>query len=285
MKYSKKNKIILGTANFGYDYKTISQKKKISKKEINQILKFAKIKNIVEFDTAANYKGVEKLIGKFIKKNKSSNQWKIITKLKYNKNTNFYSAISKSIKNLNINPYAILAHDLKTYKNKNFHKALDSFKKIKRGISVYEKSEAISAIEYRKPEIIQFPINLFDQRFVKNNFLKYLKKNNIETHARSIFLKGALYNNNKNTKKNNEVLYKTIIKMSDYLDKYKISLSEKSLLDAFNNKNIDKLVIGIDNVGQLERNIRIVKKKDAKVLKLKIKLNLNFKYTDPRKWN
>ena len=68
--YSKKNKIVLGTANFSRNYKTVSQKNKISKKVTDQILKFAKLKNIVELDTAANYNGVEKLIGRFIKKKK-----------------------------------------------------------------------------------------------------------------------------------------------------------------------------------------------------------------------
>ena len=57
----------------------------------------------------------------------------------------------------------------------------------KRGISVYEKNETLKAINYRVPDIIQFPINLLDKRFEKNKFLKVLKNKNIETHARSIF--------------------------------------------------------------------------------------------------
>lgn len=281
---SIKNKIVLGTANFNKNYRTISQKNRISKKDIFQIFEYAKKKNITEIDTATVYKGAEALIGEYISKNKSKVNWKIITKVKHRNKINFYSTINRSIKKLKIIPYAILAHDLKTYKNKYFHEALDSFKSIKRGISVYEKLEATKAINYKKPDIIQFPINLIDQRFEENDFLKYLKKNKIETHARSIFLKGMLYNNNNLIRKENPEIHKLMKEILDHLKKHKISLSDKSLIDIYNNNNIDKLVVGIDNVEQLKKNFHIIKNKNNKYTKIKIKHNLSYKYLDPRKW-
>ena len=43
-----------------------------------------------------------------------------------------------------------------------------------------------------KPDIIQCPINIFDNRLTKNNFLKRFSDKGIEIHARSIFLQGLL---------------------------------------------------------------------------------------------
>ena len=38
-------------------------------------------------------------------------------------------------------------------------------------------------------DLIQFPINVFNQTFLKKSFLSQLSKKGIELHARSIFFK------------------------------------------------------------------------------------------------
>ena len=43
------------------------------------------------------------------------------------------------------------------------------------------------------PDTIQVPINLFDQRLLRSNYLD-LCKNNVEVCVRSIFLQGKLLN-------------------------------------------------------------------------------------------
>ena len=283
----KRNKIIIGSANFNKNYKTASQKNSLYKIEINKILKCAEKNNITEIDTAVEYKNSEKLIGEFIKNNKNSNKWKIITKIKYKKNDNFLSIISKSIKKLNKSPHAILAHDLKTYQNKKFHKALDKFPNIKRGISVYEKQEVLSAIKFKKPEIVQFPINILDKRFEKNGFLQFLKKKKIETHARSIFLNGILHSLDNHQVFQNSVWYEKINKSLFKSKDKKFRLSAKSLIDLNYNKSIDKIVLGVDNIIHLKKNLNLMKKnyKNRKIFKIKFKHNLKSNMLDPRRWN
>ena len=46
--------------------------------------------------------------------------------------------------------------------------------------------------EKYKIDIVQLPINIIDRRFVKSAWLRRLKKNNVEIHARSVFLQGLL---------------------------------------------------------------------------------------------
>ena len=65
-----KNKIILGTAQFGLDYGINNQSGKVTDKDINQILNYAFENGIKELDTASAYGNSEVLIGSFIKKSK-----------------------------------------------------------------------------------------------------------------------------------------------------------------------------------------------------------------------
>ena len=89
--------------------------------------------------------------------------------------------------------YGLLIHDTSDIlgKNKEFlNILLDCQKKrliSKLGISVYEVSEINRVLKFWKPEIIQMPVNIFDHRFLNNNFLYKLKKLNIETSCKILF--------------------------------------------------------------------------------------------------
>ena len=50
-----KNKIILGTAQFGLDYGINNQNGKVSDKDVDQILNYAFESGIKELDTASSY--------------------------------------------------------------------------------------------------------------------------------------------------------------------------------------------------------------------------------------
>ena len=85
---------------------------------------------------------------------------------------------------MNKKKWRIVFNYLKKYKKKG------KIKKI--GVSVYTVQELKNILNIFKPDIIQFPLNVFDQSFIEENFLKILKKKKIELHARSIFLQGTL---------------------------------------------------------------------------------------------
>jgi aryl-alcohol dehydrogenase-like predicted oxidoreductase len=61
------------------------------------------------------------------------------------------------------------------------------------GISVYTGAQIDRALELFEPDIIQLPINLFDQRLLQSGHLRQLKSRGIEVHARSVFLQGLLF--------------------------------------------------------------------------------------------
>ena len=175
---------VLGSANFNQKYGF--QKKKINQKHLTKIFKQKKIKYL---DTSFDYQ----LSKKFIKKFKFKN-FKIITKIKIplKKKNFFLKNIEKNIEN-NLKIYekknfeAILFHnpnDLKFSQGKkllSILKNLKNKKKIKKiGVSIYEPNDLSHILKIFIPDIVQFPLNIFNQNFIKHRYFQYLlkKKNN-----------------------------------------------------------------------------------------------------------
>ena len=91
------------------------------------------------------------------------------------------------------------AYDLKTeygltllkmiidLKNKGFIKKI--------GVSIYDDKELKIVFSKFNPELVQFPLNIFDQRMLKSRWLKILIKKKILLQSRSVFLQGALLKN------------------------------------------------------------------------------------------
>ena len=60
------------------------------------------------------------------------------------------------------------------------------------GVSVYSGQQIDSILELYTPDIVQLPLNLFDQRLLESGHLEKLKRRGVEIHARSVFLQGLL---------------------------------------------------------------------------------------------
>ena len=279
-------KIIIGAANFGNNYGIINSK--ISKKKsVNTILKKANEENINYIDTAFNYENSELCIGKYLA-NKNINL-KIITKFsKQEKDLREQYQISNH--RLNIKPWAILLHTCKDYLNHNLRKELFKLKKekltTKVGVSLYSLGEIKKILTVEKPDIIQFPINILDQRIYKSGILQILKEKKIEIHARSVFLKGLLYlEKNIITKKFNK-LSKPLVTLSEISRLLNINLSQLSLLWVNHIKEIDKIIIGVDSKSQISENLEILtykleKKYFDQILKISFKDDT---ILNPTKW-
>ena len=272
------SKIILGTAQFGMRYGVANKKGKIKYNEIHKILNFLKNNNFNYLDTARAYELSESEIGKYFLKTKK--KFNIITKYSFKNNGSIINQFEKTRNNLNYTPSIILAHNYKDYLSEQFHEEIKILKKrysIKKiGVSLYNVNEIYKVLKFKKPDIVQIPLNIFDKRFLDKKILKLLKNKSIKIFARSIFLQGLLFKdenflfvNFKNIKKK----YLQILKIAKY---EKVSLGELSLIWAFNLKQIDNIIVGIDSFEHLKHNLLTLKKQISKksLLQLK-KINLN----------
>jgi len=283
--------IVIGSANFNQKYGF--KKFKFNKNILKKIMQLAKKKKINYLDTAFDYNLTKQFL-----KNISFEKYKLITKIKLPKKkiNNYIENLEKKIllelKLFKAKKFeAVLLHnpeDLFSKNGKYFLGTLNNLKKKKIikniGISVYEPRELKATLKIFKPNIVQLPINIFDQRFIKNRWINKLKKKNIKIQARSIFLNGLMLKE-RNQLKN----FKYLKEFKPHLTRYnlwclknKVSELEAAVLFIKNIKKIDLITIGFDSYSQFQQIlIAFNKKKKINFNKLNI---LNRNITDPRRW-
>ena len=277
-----RKKIIIGTANFSGKYGFFNKKVK-NKIKPNLILKNALDYNINKLDLAEVYFDIKKI-------SKKIKYFNLILKIQIKKKFSKEEIIKKINEFINKAQkkriYSLMLHESKNINSKNYCeliKVINQLKKEKKikkfGISVYEVKEVNRFCSLIKPDIVQFPINIFDQSFLKKQYLKKMKKMGIELHARSIFLQGLLLKKK----------YPSFLKrIRPHWNKWHIWLKNNNInpLEACINmvnsiKEIDFIIVGIDNSDQLKKIVKIKKKiLDFKNLEIK-----NKHLTKPIYWN
>ena len=286
-----KKKIVIGTAQFGSDYGVHNQNGKVKYHQILKILNKGLENNINSIDTAIAYNGVHKILGNF-----NMNKWNIYTKIPSvphgckNVEEWIFNQINKSLDDLKVNFIAgIYIHNpmqLFEDNGNKIYKALEELKKNKKvkkiGYSVYSPKQLSNLWNLFKPDIVQLPYNIFDQRFANSGWLSKLKKNNITIHARSIFLQGLLFfSTDKLPNKFSQIL-PLFREYEDWLNDQKISKFDGSLAFAMNNEFIDNYVLGFDSYRQISD---LVKFKVPKIHFPQFSSVIDEKILDPSRWN
>jgi len=260
------DKIILGTVQLGTIYGL--SKNKPTTDESFQILNTAYNSNIFTYDTAQQYGNSENLLS-FIS-NEPNVQ--IITKIDFTdilltpfyflNKKNVIKKINISLQNLKLKKIDILLlHNYQDFKNKiilNILFDLCQENLINRiGVSIYTIDEALYILEDSRIKVLQIPFNFLDKQWNNSIFQEKIKKNNIEIHARSIFLQGILINNYNtwpilNTTTKN--IYDTINKLCEHFQLSNIEFCIKYVLSI---NYINKIIFGINNLHQLKYNIML----------------------------
>lgn len=286
-----RNKIILGTANLSNSY-GLEKKKFESYTDLKKIFKNIKKNNKKVFiDTAQAYGESEKKLGKIFDKKKVEYITKIILKKNDIDLNKLNQKILNSLKNLRTDKiYCLLIHntnflrDDKTInKIKNYLIKLKKEKVIKKyGVSIYDVKDLKRIYKKFDPEVVQLPLNIFDQNTTKRSWIKKMFDQKKEIHIRSVFLQGILL------KKKNQ-LPKYFIKFKkhfeawyNWLIKNNLSNLNACLKFIYNEKHISKIVVGVENYEQFKKIINF--KKDKKKLSFKSLASKNKKLIDPRKW-
>ncbi|PIZ04866.1 MAG: hypothetical protein COY58_02080 [Gammaproteobacteria bacterium CG_4_10_14_0_8_um_filter_38_16] len=201
-------KLALGTVQFGLPYGITNRANaRVSDGQIEKILSYAYSKGIHTLDTASEYGVSETILGKIIE-TQPSLEFSIITKTPRIQEKKILprhvvlveEKFAQSCSNLQQNHlYGLMVHDsadlLADGGDRIVEKllSLKAQKKIKKwGCSFYNPEDLFSVLEKFDLDIVQLPLNLFDQRFVQEGALAYLEAKKIEIYARSVFLQGLL---------------------------------------------------------------------------------------------
>ena len=197
-------KIGLGTAQWGLSYGISNHSGQTKQEEVFRILAYAKAIGIKVIDTASTYGESEQVLGKY-----DLADFKIITKIPSLKVQNLDHALVcasleesflESLHALGVERVqGLLVHNCNDLFSQFGETIITSLQKLKSlgkvgkiGVSIYSSNQILKVLKLFKPDIIQLPFNIFDQRLLHDGTLSVIKNLGIEIHARSIFLQGLL---------------------------------------------------------------------------------------------
>ncbi len=286
-------KIIIGTAQYGLNYGVSNISGKTDEQEVKKILQYGKKNNLNYLDTSSHYGGAETLLGKLNIAN-----WKVTTKYKTEEILvekgkilkNLIKLIEKSKKKLGVNKiYCILLHNPELILTRCGNELYVSLQKVKSlglisnfGYSIYNFTSLKKICKKFKPDIIQCPYNIFDRRLVIKDYLNFLKREGIEIHARSVFLQGLLLMPLKKLPKFHRKWKNLFYKWENWLSKNKLDPVEACLNFALQTKEIDKFVLGFNNLIHLKQILKTKVKR--KIIFPKYIMSNDKKLINPSLW-
>jgi len=194
----------LGTAQLGLPYGISNAAGQPSEAETREIVRLALGNGIETIDTAPAYGEAEVLLGRLL----PAGRGRVVTKTEPLRESRVTASIcdavrrsaERSLERLGRQRLdGMLVHhgsDLALPGGDKLAACLlelrDTGLADKIGVSVYDRAELHAARTLLPLEIVQLPLNAFDQRFLRDGTLSELQGEGAEIHVRSVFLQGLL---------------------------------------------------------------------------------------------
>ena len=188
-------KLGLGTVQFGQAYGISNRHGQVTPEEAARILSLAAESGIRLLDTAANYGEAEAVLGR-----RDTRAFRIVTKT-IGVRHGVEAVIARARQSAAaLKADTLLVHaasDLASPDGNALWRALlglrddGTFRKI--GISAYVADDPASLAKRYRPDVMQLPFSMLDQRLLANGTLAALNDLSVEVHARSLFLQGLLF--------------------------------------------------------------------------------------------
>lgn len=274
-------KIGIGTAQFGLDYGISNTEGKTSIEEAKKILELAATEGVKVIDTAPAYGDSEEVLGKILS---SNHNFDIVTKTPHfsneiitNEDVNLLEATFNQslIKLKQLSIYGLLAHNVNDLLKPNgqllMNKMLDfkNSNKVKKiGVSVYTSEQIDAMLNKYSIDLIQLPINVFDQRLIESGHLVKLKKQGIEIHARSIFLQGLLLMEIEAIPPSLKFIENHLSKYYEFIEKNKINKIQAAIDFIKQIKEIDLGIFGLNNRQHLQELTNVVNSNNVNMKKI-----------------
>ena len=252
------SKISLGTVQFGLEYGINNTKGQTSKDEVSKILKRCKEVGIVYIDTAAAYGSAENVLGEVIQSEGLSNSFKITTKCKGNGINHLSLSTRWSLQKLRVEKlHCQMFHSYQDFKHTEYLIKPDSVDKM--GVSVYRNEDLLDTIKDHKISVVQCPFNLLDNHSVRGEPLKLAKEKGVEVQVRSAFLQGLFFMDRDRFPYALLDLKGPLQELDQICSDNQITMSHLALGYCLSKDYIDKVVIGVDSLEQLNMNIEAIK--------------------------
>ncbi|MGK5093318.1 aldo/keto reductase [Deltaproteobacteria bacterium TL4] len=260
------HKIGIGTVQFGVDYGISNRLGRPAIEEIQKMLSWAREAGVCYLDTAPSYGDSEARLGESLPIDHS---FKVVTKTPtFSKHQAITPeqqqlvtlTLEESLRKLKMTSvYGVLIHhveDLLKPGGALIWAALQecqtqgAIQKI--GVSVYTADQIDWVLKNWDIELIQLPLNVFDQRLLKSGHLNALKKRGVEIHVRSVFLQGLLLMNPQEIPSWFNPVLPHIEQYHLFLKERGVSPLQAALGFVSNLSEVDSLICGVVNLQQLQ---------------------------------
>lgn len=252
-------KLVLGTVQFGLQY-GVNSAGRPSEEAVKSILAEAAKGGITTLDTSSAYGNSEEILGECVTPEET---FKIVSKYPKGE-TPVKEIFNASLKRLKVDAlYGYLLHHFEVYKNnpkvwEEFVALKESGKVKKIGFSLYTPDELEFILNNKSSfDLIQVPFNIFDKKFLP--FMKELHDRGVEIHVRSTFLQGLFFKDRNALPEKLQPMKKYLLQLDEFSKESGLSISEITLNYNLQNPYIDGVLIGVDNVEQLQMNLNSVK--------------------------
>lgn len=255
------DRLILGAAQFGLSYGiTNPSSDQVPFEETENIIRFCKANDIVQLDTAAVYGDSETVLGKL-----QLSEMLVDTKLppnnQFTRCCSLRDAVNASLERLNLcslntlyfhsssdllaSDVSVLEDDLEGLKSEGIIRRF--------GVSIYDPEELGPILDVIKPDVIQVPYNLFDNRIVSSGWAKQLSVLGIDINARSAFLQGVLLDNEEQYHRYAPSWQPYLKLYHDWCAELDLSKLQIALGYFFSCPYLSKVIIGVHSLDHLQQ--------------------------------
>jgi len=253
-------RIALGTANFGSNYGISNHDGKLSYEVVAEIMKFAFKSGIRTLDTASTYGDCHEVLGRI-----GINGWNIISKVPaipadcHDVVRFVTEKFEKTLENLRVERIeGLLLHNSGDLLGRNGDVIFSCLKKLrtqqlvsKVGVSIYDPTCLKDITERYEIDLIQGPINVFDNKIDESGWLDRLANLGIEFHARSIFLQGLLLSPEIQAEQFFGQWRDVFVDFNNWVKQSKESALEKCFSHVRSFQKASCILIGVDTVEQI----------------------------------
>lgn len=254
-------RLCLGTAQFGLHYGIANRRGMIPEAEAFSILDYAHDSGITTLDSAYSYGDSETVIGRFMAK--SGKAFDVLSKTPHFDEgyTGVRKSCGQTLKRLGLSAVkGYLVHSFKDIVKfaPGLWNDMVALKKAGMagniGVSVY-KPEDIGYLRSEKlaVDIMQIPYSVFDRRF--DTGLDAVKGSGALIYARSVFLQGLAFMDPSELAGGLSKAVPSVSALKKLSRNTGISINAICLNFALADTRIDKVVIGVDSLEHLKKNI------------------------------
>ena len=293
MREAPRNRFSIGTANFEKPYGLVTENL-VDFSEVTRISKVMDEFNISKVDTALGYRSTNK---------SQQRDWssffrgkQVATKICLNDIAPGSSKISiikflqSQLEEFQITFFETISFhkisDLLTYDGKVLLEALKELQEAglvrNLGASIYAPEDLEVVFHAFTPNVVQIPINVFDQRFLLSNAISALWEQDISITVRSIFLQGLLLSSLNELPMIFDGFQDSLNSWSDFLMVNELNALEACLKFVEQIPELDTIIIGINSSKQL-KNI-LESRNTQRIIDFSSLATDNLSVIDPRNW-